>query len=178
MIVGSLISLPFALPFLPVQTYIRYAAFLGIQPQSEERDRPGKLSQHYADMFGWKEMTDTVADVYERLSPVEKSRCGIYADNYGEAGAIDFFGNKYGLPKAITGHNSYWLWGPGTTTGEVMIIIGGELQEHQPFYQSCRQEATIQNEYARSFETDLPVFVCRQLKQPIATLWPQTRRFI
>ena len=130
-------------------------------------------------MFGWKEMADTVASVYQRLTPEEQSRCGIYADNYGEAAAIDFFGRKYGLPHAISGHNSYWFWGPGNTTGEVMIVIGGELQEHQQFYSGeCRQEAVIQNENARSFEIDLPVFVCRQLKKPIAEVWPLTRAFI
>lgn len=178
LIAGGLISAPFALPFLPLQTYIRYAAFLGIKPQSEERDRPGRLAQHYADMFGWEEMADTVAQVYEKLSPAEQAKCGIYAGNYGEAAAIEFFGKKYGLPHAISGHNSYWMWGPGKTTGEVMIIVGGELEEHQPFYRECRQEAIFQNEYARSFETNLGVFVCRQLKQPIAVVWPQTREFI
>jgi len=178
LVIGGLISAPLVLPFLPVETYIRYAKFLGQQPRSEERDRPGKLGQHYADMFGWKEMADTVAAVYEKLTPEERSKCGIYADNYGEAGAIDFFGRKYGLPPAISGHNSYWMWGPGKATGEVMIIIGGDLEDHQPYYQECRQEATIRNEYARSFETDLPVFVCHHLKEPVAKVWPQTRQFI
>lgn len=179
LIITGLISAPFALPFLPVETYIRYAKALGIQPRSEERDRPGRLGQHYADMFGWKEMADSVAHVYQRLTPEEQSQCAIYADNYGEAAAIDFFGPKYGLPHAISGHNSYWLWGPGNTTGKIMIIIGGELQEHQQFYSGeCRQEAIHQNENARSFETNLPIFVCHQLKQPILEVWPRVRDFI
>jgi hypothetical protein len=178
LIVGGLVTLPFALPFLPIESYIRYAKFLGMEPQSEERDRPGKLSQHYADMFGWKEMADTVAGVYQRLSPEEKSECGIFADNYGEAAAIDFFGKKYGLPGVISGHNNYWIWGPGKSTGKVMIIVGGDLEDHQPFYEECHQEAIIQNEYARSFETNLPVFVCKNLKFPVAEVWPQTKDFI
>ena len=178
LIIGGLLSLPFALPFLPVETYIRYAKFLGQEPRSEERDQPGKLSQHYADMFGWKEMADTVARVYQRLSPQEKAESGIFADNYGEAAAIDFFGKKYGLPPAISGHNSYWIWGPGKASGKVMIIIGGDLEDHQPFYEDCRQEAIIQHEYARSFETNLPVFVCRNLNRPVSEVWPQTKGFI
>jgi hypothetical protein len=178
LLTGGLISAPFALPFLPVETYIRYAKFMGQEPHSEERDRPGKLSQHFADMFGWKEMAETVAPVYARLSPEEKSKCGIFADNYGEAAAIDFFGPKYSLPGAVSGHNSYWLWGPGKSTGEVMIIIGGDLEDHQPFYESCSLEATHRNEYARSFESDLSIFVCRKLKEPIPKVWPLTRRYI
>lgn len=178
LIVGGLISAPFALPFLPVESYIRYAKFLGMEPHSEERDQPGKLSQHYADMFGWKEMADTVAGVYRQLSPEEKAECGIFADNYGEAAAIDFFGRKYGLPPAVSGHNSYWIWGPGKTTGKVMIIVGGDLEDHQPFYEECHKEAIIQHEYARSFETNLPVFVCKNLKLPVAEVWPQTKGFI
>src|SRR5262249_10205215 len=87
--------------------------------------------QHYADMFGWKEMAATVNEVYQRLSPEEKKDCSIFAQNYGEAAAIDFFGRKYGMPHAISGHNTYWLWGPGNATGKTMIVLGGEEKEER-----------------------------------------------
>jgi hypothetical protein len=178
LLIAGVMSAPFALPVLPVETFIRYARALGMTPHSDERDRPGRLDQHYADMFGWKEMAETVASVYEKLPANEKASCGIFGQNYGEAGAIDFFGEKYGLPKAMSGHNNYWLWGPTAANPEVTIVIGGDPQDNLQVFQECHQSAVIRNPYARSFETDLPVSVCRGLKQPFNKIWPQLREYI
>ncbi len=40
-------------------------------------------------------------------------------------GAIDLLGPKYGLSKAISGQQSYFLWGPRNYTGEIIIVLGG-----------------------------------------------------
>ena len=48
-------------------------------------------------------MTKAVAKVYFSLPPAERATTAIFANSYGQAGAIDFFGPKYGLPKAISG---------------------------------------------------------------------------
>ena len=83
----------------------------------------GPLPQIYADMYGWKEMAEAVAGAYNKLSPEDKQRCAIFGQNYGQAGAIDFFGAKMGLPNAISGHQSYFYWGPRNYTGECMIVM-------------------------------------------------------
>jgi hypothetical protein len=178
MILGGAITAPFVLPVLPVEKFIAYSKALGIKPSSDERDQPGKLGQHYADMFGWKEMTASVASVYSKLSPAEKAECLIFGQNYGEAGAIDFFGKKFGLPNAVSAHNNYWLWGPPKFNGEIAIVIGSNLDDNQQVFQECRQEAVIFNEYARSFETNLPVFVCRKIKRPLPEIWPALKDYI
>jgi hypothetical protein len=61
-------------------------------------------------MFGWPEMVQQVARVYYALPPEDREKAALFAGNYGEAAAIDFFGPRYGLPKAISGHQTYFLW--------------------------------------------------------------------
>ena len=174
---GALIS-PYALPILPPEDFIRYTRTIGISPGGEERDRPSALGQHYADMFGWREMARTVADAYQTLTTEEKAEVVIFGQNYGQAGAIDHFGRAMGLPGAISGHNNYWLWGPGDRSGQVAIIIGGAARDNAAVFDRCDIVAVHRHPYARSFETDLPISICRGLRTDLRTLWPRLRHYI
>jgi hypothetical protein len=161
-----------------VDTFIRYENFLGLHPGTGDRDKPGELPQTYADMFGWENMVATVAKVYDRLTPEEKARTLIYCNNYGEAGAIDFFGKKYGLPKASSGHNNYWLWGPQNPSADVVITVGERLQDVQKTFNRVDLAAIVVSEHARSFETNLPIYIGRDPKMPLKEVWPRTKDFI
>jgi hypothetical protein len=175
---GGAVTTPFAMPVLPVEAYIRYADFFGLQPPSGERTKLGKLPQHYADMFGWEEMVATVAQVYQSLPAEERQPCAIFTGNYGEAGAIDFFGKRYGLPKAISGHNNYWLWGPGPYTGEIVIVVGGDLEALREIFDDVRLGAIHAHPYAMPYESNLPVYVCRKPKLSLPEIWPRTKHYI
>ncbi len=177
LVLGSLPMIPMVLPVLPVDTYIDYSERLGFTPPPEERHEMGKLPQHYADMFGWENMAATVAEVYEQLTPEEKAKCGIFTQNYGEAGAIDFFGQKYGLPIALSGHNNYWIWGPRNYTGEIIIMIGGSLEDYGGVFQKVEQVAVIKNDYAMPYENKLPVYLCRGLALPVEEIWPRLKHY-
>jgi len=101
---------------LPVDGYLRFQEHLPFTiPRSEHSHMGAALPQYYADEFNWQEMVQAVVRVYQTLTPEERAKTAIFTNNYGEAAAIDFFGPKYGLPKAISGHQSYFLWGRGTT---------------------------------------------------------------
>jgi len=178
LLAGGVMTAPFVLPVLPVESFIKYQARMGVKAPREERGKAAKLPQQYADMFGWQNMAATVAEVYNSLSPDEKQKCVIGASNYGEAGAIDFFGKNYGLPNAISSHNSYWIWGPGDKPGEVLIVVGGNAKDYQAMYEDVEQAATITCEYAMPFETDLPVFLCRRPKMTLQQVWPHLKNFI
>src|SRR5260370_38125019 len=92
-------------------------------------------AQFYADRFGWQEEVDQVSRIYHSLSPEDQAKVGIYCSNYGEASAVNFLGRD--LPTAISGHNSYFLWGPRGQTGELMIVINGASpEEMRKYYQS------------------------------------------
>lgn len=183
-VVGLLVR-PITLPVLSAESTQAYLKALNMQDFAEERNAIGALPQHYADMFGWEEMVALYAGVFETLSPEDQAKCVIYVRNYGEAGAIDFFGPKYGLPKASCGHNSYWFWGPPEgKTGEVMIILGNEhdvaesLADIRPHFESAEHVATFKHPLAMPYENDRPIFLCRKLKMTLAELWIRDKHFI
>ena len=178
------ISAPFAVPILPVQTFIAYQEYLGIKPRASERTSLGVLPQHYADEFGWEEMVAEIASAFHKLTPDEQAKCFIYVRNYGEAGAVDFFGPKFGLPKAACAHNSYWYWGPGDKTGDVAIIIGGSgslqdnLNDLNRRYQHVELAGTTKLEYAMPYENGRMIFICKGMNTTFQELWPGERFFI
>ena len=169
---------PFAVPVLPVDRLVSLSQRLGAAPQAGERKAMGSLPQHFADQFGWVEMTATVARIYEGLSDGEKAVCGIFGHNYGEASAINVYGRKLGLPEAISGHNQYWIWGPVPGRGEVMIVIGGSADDHRQAYREVVEAARHTNKYAMPYESDLPIYLCKGLKVSVADLWPRVRLYI
>ena len=94
------------------EEYIAYAKKLGIQQQKFENQPESRLPQIFADMVGWEDRVKIVAAYVHSLPPEEQSVTAIGASNYGDAGAVDLFGPKYSLPKAISTANNYWIWGP------------------------------------------------------------------
>lgn len=175
--IGGLITTPLFLPLLPVETYIRYAEPFGIAKVKTERHVDTELPQTFADRFGWREMVQTLATVVETLPPAERAKTIIYGQNYGEAGAVEFFGPAYNLPPAFSGHNSYWWWGPPADSVTTAVIIGGRRADHERVFASVEQVATHSHPLAMRYETDLPIFICRELKLPISEVWPRTRHY-
>jgi hypothetical protein len=178
LLLGGLVLVPLSLPVLPPELLVRYLAVLQIEPTSGEKHETGKLPQHYADMFGWEEMVAEVARVYHSLPGDERAQVAIFGRNYGQAGAIDFLGERHRLPKAISGHNNYWLWGTRGYSGAVLIVIGGKQADIEQFYESVTACGSIQHEYSMPYESDLTVWVARKPKTPLASVWPRLKNFI
>jgi 4-amino-4-deoxy-L-arabinose transferase-like glycosyltransferase len=181
---SAAISLPFALPFLTVDNFIQYQRLLGITPRADEKFGVAELPQYLSDQFGWKEMVDTVAGVYKKLTPEEQAQCVVYARNYGQAAAIDFFGKEHGLPDAICAHNNYWLWGPGQRTGDIAIIIGwsDRLEENladlHRYYEHVELAARTTSKYCMPIEKGRLIFVCRGMNTTFQKIWPTERFYI
>ena len=176
MVVAGAVFSPLAIPVLPPETYIRYTKALHLQPPRIETHRLGPLPQLYADQFGWEEMTATVARVYNSLPPEVRAKTAIFGQNYGQAGAIDLFGPKYGLPPAISGHQNYFFWGPRDYTGESMIVMQGQQQDLERRFASVQKVASVYHPYSMPYE-HFDVFYCRGLKQPLKEIWPQVKNW-
>jgi hypothetical protein len=170
--------IPFAVPVLPVDLFIRYQTALGIRPSTEERKRIGPLPQHYADMFGWPELAREVGKAAARLTPEERAGAVVFGQNYGEAAAIDVLGPRMGgLPPAVSGHNQYFLWGPHGWDGKVMIIIGGDPEDNARFFESVEQVGVWDDPYAMPYERGLAISIGRGFHGAPAHAWPQLKHY-
>jgi hypothetical protein len=178
MLAFAAVSAPMAVPLLPVETFVRYAAWLGIQNPKEERHAMGSLPQFYADMFGWRNMAEQVAAVFHGLPPEDQAHAIVFAYNYGDAGAIDYYGPGLGIPHAISGHNNYWLWGPGPMDPQVAIVIGGSLEVARRVFGDVRAAGTITEPNAMPFENNLTIWVCREPKIPLRQIWPWLKHYV
>lgn len=182
--IAGAVFVPFVLPVLGERDFIAYEARVGAALHVERRalatehHAESSLPSDWADMHGWPELTATVARVYAALPPAERARTAIFAHDYGEAAALDFFGPRYGLPPATSGHNQYWLWGPRGWDGATIIDVGGKLDEDRRNCGSAVLAAVSDPEYAISYERELGIVVCRGLRLPVARIWPLEKEYI
>ncbi|HEY2392651.1 MAG TPA: glycosyltransferase family 39 protein [Candidatus Angelobacter sp.] len=173
--VGALLA-PFSVPVLSPENYLRYQKTLGMAPPEIEHEPNGPLPQWYADEFGWPEMVEKVAQVYNSLPPEERARTAIFANGWGEAAAVDYFGPRYGLPQAISKSNSYWIWGPGKYDGSTMIILGSSGRHDREFFQSVEKVGHVEHPYSRRDEY-FDILLCRGPKTSLQEIWPQLKLF-
>jgi hypothetical protein len=174
----GIVIAPILLPILPPETYIAYSRITGLsQPRIEHRRTSSPLPQLFADRCGWQEMAETVAKVYFSLAPEERSRAAIFGNDYGQAGAVDLYGPKLGLPKAIGGHLSYWLWGPRGYTGEVTVVLGDNRESLERLFGRVDAAAEVGNKYSMMSQ-HFTVFVCREPKGwTFRELWPRLKKW-
>jgi hypothetical protein len=172
----GIVLLPFSVPVLSPEKYLRYEKVLGIEPPAVENQRNGPLPQWYADEFGWPEMVEKVAQVYNSLSPEERSRTAIFSNSWGEAAAVDFYGPRFGLPLAISKHNSYWIWGPRDYDGSTMIILRSGGRDEPSLFESVESAGRVEHPYARRDEY-FDILLCRGLKKNLKDIWPGVKVF-
>jgi hypothetical protein len=171
LVVGFVLTVPFSIPVLPPRQLVAWEKTMHFAPHDSENHDATILPQFYADRFGWQEMVEKVAKIYDSLPPQERAVTGILADNYGEASAINLFGAKVGLPVAISGHQAYWMWGPHGYTGQEMILItGARPQALQESYASCTVEARMDNPLSMPWEKK-HIYLCRGRKSTYAADW-------
>jgi hypothetical protein len=175
LIIGAVLA-PLVCPILPPETFLAYQKKLGINPPAAEHQNNGPLPQYFADEFGWEPMVQQVARVYHSLSPEEQAKTAIFSNSWGEAAAVDFFGPKYGLPKAISPHNQYWLWGPRNYTRETVIVLRSDGRGDREHFQSVQDVGTVQNPYSRRDEW-FHIFLCRGLKLDLRNAWSKLKHY-
>lgn len=174
-VLGGACIAPYVLPVLPPETLVKYLRVMTLREVRPERRAVGALPQLFADMFGWPEKVAAVGRVYATLSPQERDRCAIWGSDYGEAAAVDFFGGPYHLPRAISGHQNYYLWGPGDYSGELMLTINIPAEALRPWFRSVELAATVECQYCMPDRVRVPIYLCRGLKVPLPELWPKVK---
>ena len=174
---GGLALAPLAIPLLAVPRYLAYARELGIAPSTSERKAIGALPQHFADRFGWPEMTGTIASVFRSLPDADRKRTAVYVYNYGEAGAVDYFGRALGLPPAICPHNNYFLWGLRGQRPGIFLVFGGSRPGLERAFSSVEEGAVFTHPWVMPYESGRTVWICRGLRMPFEEIWPGEKNF-
>jgi len=158
----NLLLLPLALPIFSLDQTMATFRFLHIAPKWEDQ-KEHYLSQDYADMLGWDEIAVKVAKAYNSLTPEQKKHAQIYADNYGEAGAIHHLGKKYNLPDVASLNSSFTLWTPDSLNARYIIYVddsgGKNIQKFKLFMDSYTKIGEVESPYAREKGTGIYLLV-------------------
>jgi hypothetical protein len=177
-VIGTLL-IPIALPILPPEKLVAYMKAIHFEPPHTETSHTAALPQHFADQFGWKEMVRSVARVFHGLPSYDQKRAAIFCQNYGQAGAIDFFGPKYGLPLAISGHQNYFVWGPRDYAGDVVLVLDDRADDEREQFESVEDLGLIESSpWAMPWEQRNHIFLCRNLKGGLKKLWPNLKTWM
>jgi hypothetical protein len=165
-----------ALPALPLTTWmlsperlLTYQNAIGFKPAKAEVHQESRLPQPIADQFGWPEMAGEVAAIYNSLPPGERDQTGIWAGNYGEAGAINQFGPQYGLPRAWSRHQNHWYWGPPPQVFKNLIVIQWSLEDVRD---NCTSFQAFEHDQRFGMdEENTPIYLCRGVTFDIQKIW-------
>ncbi len=177
LVAGAVIFMPMAIPILSLEDSVTYMQRLGIVPETGEDTPVGEAPQYFSDRFGWKEVAQTVNDVYVGLSPEDRQKCVVVATNYGHAGALEYWGRNFDYPTPVHSfHNNYWLWGPPPGDGEIVIMVDFSRESIETIFGEI-VEAAVRVE-PRARESEVRVLVCRGLKRPWADVWAKNPSFI
>ncbi len=124
---------------------------LGVLNWEDGKSHP--LPQDFADMLGWEEMAQKMAKAYNMLDSNEKKNTLLFCDNYGQAGAINYYRKKYHLPEAFSDNASFLYWMPDSLHFDnILLLTDDEKEMEHPFlknFSSVILSDSITNNYAR-----------------------------
>jgi hypothetical protein len=175
--VGGAFTAPLAVPLLEPETLVAYQQRLGLRAVQEEKDALAELDQHFADRFGWEAMAEAVAGVIASLPEEERKDALVLTRNYGEAGALEYYAPRFGIPRVASGHNNYGLWGYGDAPS-LVIGVGLSREKLETYFGEIETAARLNNRWAMPDEGRIEIFLCREPRRPFEEIWADLRRSI
>ncbi|MBZ5722115.1 MAG: glycosyltransferase family 39 protein [Acidobacteriia bacterium] len=166
---------PAVLPLLSPENQVAYRQRFHLEDQKTEVNHVGPLPQMFGDQFGWPELVEQVAAIYNSLPPEQRTKTAILAGNYGEAGAIDLFGPKYGLPTALSGHQTHYFWGTMGFTGDTVITIQYGPHFLSGMCDSVKPVGMHSHPWGMA-EENHELYLCH-LKRPLAEMWEDQKHW-
>jgi len=173
--VPGAVTVPFAIPILSVAKFEAYSRALHVTPKlADNADRP-PLPEHFADMFGWPELVRTTSTVTASLSALDRDEAVVLANGTARAAAMDVFGDAVALPPVISGQGTYWLWGPGAASGNVVVAVGGDEAFLRAHFRTVALVTVFGHSLASPSERHVRIYLCRDPVAPLAEMWPDFR---
>jgi hypothetical protein len=124
-------------------------------------------------------MVQDVTSAYDSLPANERAQACVFTENYGEASALILLAKSGSLPPVISGHNTYWLWGPGSCSGQVVITVGLSQSDVAQSYLSVTSAGTVQCSYCQPDEYNAPIYIATQPRAhaTLSSVWQRVKHF-
>lgn len=176
--IAGLPMLPLSLPVLPLPAYMAYERAIGLSRPQPPDGKSHLINPMFADQLGWKTMTQTVAAAYWSLPAAQRRITAVFADRYAYAGALDYYGPRYGLPTVISPNNQYYLWGTRGYRGNSMLAVGAtDYWLLMRWFGSVQQVAVYRNDYRWMLEGPLPIYLCTKPRTTLPAMWPNFKYY-
>ncbi len=176
LVAGGVILAPIAVPLLSPKGTVDYARRIGVSPAPQEVGHTSALPQHFSDRLGWENLARTVSGVYKSLPEAERAACVAWGNNYGHAGALEYWSRSYELPPAYSLHNNYWFWGPPPDDTEVFIVVKGSREHLESLFEDVVEAAVARCPDA--MESSMTIWLCRSPRKPVSEFWKVSRAFV
>jgi hypothetical protein len=176
---SGILLAPLAMPVLSPSVFARsYSHLAGTGNGGAGQSTTSTFPQYLGDRFGWTELAATMQQAYRQLPTAEQAQACIFTGNYGEASALNFYARQYGLPPAISGHNNYYLWGPGSCSGTVLLTVGQSRSDVEQSYSTVVQVATTSCQYCVDEEANQPIYLGTNPKSgSVGAVWKSAKHF-
>ena len=172
----ALVLLPLGVPLLSPESTAGYARALGVNFQFE-RGKTSPIPQLLADRTGWETFIDEIRQVSASLTPEERKQALIYVPDYGHAGALELWGPALGLPRVISGHNTFWHWSNGHVDSNVLIAVGADADDLRATFRDVRPAGYVTCDYCMSWRSHMPIMVARGTTTPVSAIWEKARHY-
>lgn len=161
-------------PVLTPPEFVRYIAHTALKPREFNASVHTPQPELTADMTGWRDLADKLADAYWSLSPSDRMKAGILVDSYGQASAVNVY--RPDVPTAISGHQNYWYWGPRGHDGSVMVVFGEPREDLEKRFESVTEVSRTVNKWGHASERG-PVYICRRSRQNLIEDWGSWKKW-
>jgi hypothetical protein len=148
LLAGGALVAPASLPILPLDLIPAYSGTFGFlyKPVKDYTIPKPPYPWHFSMRIGWEELVSKVAEVDDGLPSEDREKAVIWAFLFNEAGAIDLYGPRYGLPHAVSGHSQYYLWGPGEKSWDIVVAVTSDLYRISACYWEVEKKAYVGND--------------------------------
>ena len=160
MLVFFALMVPLSLPLLSYEKVEAYSKPMADVVNRWEDGEVYAIPQDFADMTGWEELAELVIDLYQQVDEDQRQVLHVYGENYGHAGAIRFYGKKYGIYTVVCFNDNFVLWAPDSIEKAPMIYVNHEVGDLDELYENVELFGEVNDRYFR--ENGLKVYYCTE----------------
>jgi hypothetical protein len=145
-VVTGTLAIPLLLPVSEPQPLTRYYEAIGSYKAGDfkwEDLKSHPLPQDFADMMGWRELTEATSKAYLSLPDSIKRKTLIIGADYSYAGALNFYGPAYSLPEVYSTNASFLWWIPENMDVRHMLYVDDDYSPQNPIFQQFEKVTVL-----------------------------------